>query len=109
LATLKTENKIKPNFAPVYAAAMYPGLAQIFNRHGYALAVHGSLARDFDLIAVPWADKISNVATVLDEVTAIYAVRVIGEPTKKNHGRVAYTLSCGFGECALDLSFIPSR
>ena len=102
---VKTVEQLKPNFGPVYAAAMYPGLAEIFHKHGFALAVHGSLARDLDLIAVPWADSVSCAETVLDDVTTKYAVRVIGWE-KKNHGRRAYTLSCGFGECAIDLSFL---
>lgn len=105
---MKTSEQLKPNFGPVYAAAMYPGLAAIFHLHGYALAVHGSLARDLDLIAVPWTAKNSDIETVLKEVTTTYAVKLIGQPQTMNHGRVAYTLSCGFGECAIDLSFIPS-
>ena len=103
---MKEVGTIKPNFGPVYTAAMYPGLAAIFHQHGYALAVHGSLARDLDLIAIPWAEVVSEPADVLTDVTTEYAVRLIGEPTQKNHGRVAYTLSCGFGECSIDLSFV---
>jgi len=89
---------------------MYPGLAGIFHRHGYALAVHGSLARDFDLIAVPWSEIVSDAESVLKEVTSVYALRVIDAPNRvgiKNHGRIAYTISCGFGECSIDLSFLP--
>jgi len=99
----------KPNYAPVYAAAMYPELAGIFNRHGYALAVHGSLARDFDLIAVPWGENpaaVSTPAVVLKEVTTTFAVSLIGLPERKKYGRLAYTISVGWGECAIDLSFI---
>jgi hypothetical protein len=48
------------NYAPIYAAALYPELSEIARSHGYALAVHGSLARDFDLICVPWAVQISE-------------------------------------------------
>lgn len=105
---MKTAEELKPNFAPVYASAMYPDLAKIFHKHGYALAVHGSLARDLDLVAVPWADKISNHGEVLDEITKEFAVRVIGEPGQKNWGRVAYTISCGWGECSFDISFFPA-
>lgn len=36
------------NFGPVYAC-IYPGLAEVTRAHGYALAAHGSMARDFDL------------------------------------------------------------
>jgi len=105
---MKTPDQIKPNCGPVYAAAMYPDLAAIFQRHGYALAVHGSLARDFDLIAVAWADKVSSPTAVLDAVMEQFAVTLSPDsPNVRNHGRAAYTLICGFGECRMDLSFLP--
>ncbi len=106
---MKTAEEIKPNFAPVYAAALYPGLAKIFVSHGYALAVHGSLARDFDLIAIPWAEKVSSIENVLKDMMTEYAVWILeGDPEIKSHGRIAYTLAVGFGECAIDLSFFPT-
>lgn len=37
------------NHAPIYAACLYPELAESFRTKGWALAVHGSLARDFEL------------------------------------------------------------
>lgn len=105
---MKTKDQLKPNFGPAYAAAMYPGLAAIFHRHGYALACHGSLARDFDLIAVPWTETVSDHATVLKDVTTEYALCLTDDGEIKNHGRRAYKLYCGFGECAIDLSFVPN-
>lgn len=105
---MKTVDQLKPNYAPVYAAALYPELAPLFHRHGYALAVHGSMARDFDLIAVPWADNVSTPTAVLSEVTKTFAVRIIGdEPQQRRHGRICYTISVGHGVCAIDLSFLP--
>jgi len=103
---MKVTDQIKPSFAPVYAAAMYPDLCSIFQSHGFALAVHGSLARDFDLIAVPWVDKTSTPDEVLCDVLKKFAVTLVGQPEKKPHGRISYTLSVGFGECACDLSFV---
>lgn len=106
---LKAE-KPKPHYAPVYAAALYPDLATIAREHGYALAVHGSLARDFDLIAVPWVDNPSEPATVLDDITSKFAIRLITPKDKGNdkpHGRQAFTISIGHGDCALDISFMP--
>jgi hypothetical protein len=104
---MKTPDQIKPNHGPVYAAAIYPDLAAIFQRHGYALAVHGSVARDFDIIAVPWAEKISTPKEVLDAVLETFAITIsVDSPVVKNHGRSAYTLICGFGNCQMDLSFI---
>lgn len=103
---MKTKDQLKPNYGPAYAAAMYPDLAAIFHRHGYALACHGSLARDFDLIAVPWSETVSKAEDVLKDVTSELALTLCGEPEQKKHGRIAYTLACGFGECAIDLSFL---
>jgi hypothetical protein len=102
---MKPAEKLKPNYGPVYCA-MYPALAKICQKHGYALAVHGSLARDFDLIAVPWAEEISTKEEVLKEITTVFAINVVGTPEKRNHGRVAYTISVGWGECAMDFSFL---
>lgn len=102
---MKSKEQLKPNFGPPYTAALYPGLAAICHQHGYALAVHGSLARDLDLIAVPWAETVSHRDEVIKAITTEFALRLAGEPEWRNHGRIAYTLSCGFGECAVDLSF----
>jgi hypothetical protein len=97
----------EPNYAPSYCA-MYPELARIARRHGYALAIHGTLGRDMDLICVPWADVVAEPRAVLDEITSTFALRLVGgEPTQKNHGRLAYTISIAWGECAIDMSFLP--
>lgn len=98
--------KPKPSYAPVYAA-LYPELAEIFRKHGYALAIHGSLQRDFDLIAIPWTENPSEAKTIIDEITTTFDINLIGEGTKKLHGRTAWTISIGFGNCAIDLSFMP--
>jgi len=102
---MKSAKEIKPNYAPVYASAMYPDLARLFIDNGYALSVHGSLARDFDLIAFPWSYKLTSRRTMLKKITKMFAVKIIGRPEKKPYGRLSYTISVGFGECAFDLSF----
>lgn len=96
-----------PNYGAVYAAAMYPDLAEIARKHGYALAAHGSLARDFDLIAIPWIESAGDHQAVLDEILSTYAVTLLGTGTEKPHGRIGYTLLCGWGSCSIDLQFMP--
>lgn len=101
---------MKPaNRAAVYAAALYPDLAMIAREHGYALAVHGSLARDFDLIAVPWRekDKVSEPKVVVKAMKSRFAIKEIGEPDVTHHGRMRFTLSVGFSDSFVDLSFMP--
>ena len=100
-------NKPEPHYGPVYAAATYPELAQIARSHGYALAVHGSLARDLDIIAIPWVENADEPQAVIDDILEKFAVNLIGEIGHKPHGRIAYTLSIGWGHCAIDIQFVP--
>ena len=99
-----------PNNGPFYAAGLYPKLAKVFREHGYSLAVHGSLACDFDLIAVPWTESAGAPQDVIDECLKKFAFEKIpgqGKPTPKPHSRLAYKLHLSFGDCALDISFTP--
>lgn len=98
---------MKPaNFAPAYAA-MYPALAEIAREHGYALAVHGSMARDFDVVCIPWVDAPSDPADVVAAMCKTFAITPVGEPETRQHGRLIFTLLVKFGNCFLDLSFMP--
>lgn len=95
-----------PNYAPVYCA-IYPDLAEIARKHGYAMAIHGSLAKDFDLICVPWTNTASLPQDVVDEIVKSFAIKQINGWTCREHNRMVTTLSIAFGECYIDLSFTP--
>lgn len=97
----------EPNYAPVYAC-LYPGLAQVARDHGYALAVHGTLGRDFDLICVPWVANPKGAQATVDAMCEAFAIYQSGAPEVREHGRLVYTICLQFGECFLDLSFTPS-
>lgn len=95
------------NYAPVYCA-LYPELAEIARRHGYALAIHGSLGRDMDLVCIPWIEAPSDPEEVVNDIVAKFALRRHQKDwVVKEHGRRAYILNIAFGECAIDLSFMP--
>ena len=92
--------------------AILPAVREAARFKGYAVAVHGSLKRDIDLIAIAWTDEAVPAAEVVAAVKgAIGGVLgnciTIGEPGQKPHGRIAFTLiHPGFaGE--IDLSVIP--
>jgi hypothetical protein len=82
--------------------------------HGYAVAVHGSLKRDIDLVAIAWTDQAVRpdelVASLMGAISGVLGncLKISG-PSPKPHGRVAYTLvHPGFaGE--IDLSVIPPK
>jgi len=109
-----------PARAAAYVA-LYPMLLQIAKDHGYALAVHGSLHRDFDLIAVPWIESASDAQTLIRAMRQ--KTRTVTQhensdrkwhkdcnPTSKAHGRVAYSLhvtNSGMYGGYLDISVMP--
>ena len=79
--------------------------------HGYCIAVHGSLLRDIDLVAVPWADKVAKPAVLHDSIfklcRALYP-RAYTHPSseKKPHRRLAWVINLGVGGTYIDLSVI---
>ena len=99
-------------------------LRHVAQRCGYALAQHGSLGFDIDLIAVPWRDSAVNAAHLVEEIRKaaeiIIGLCVIREcdkaighaPEKKPCGRLAWSLYLVPDDPAflgpyLDLSVFP--
>lgn len=86
---------------------------------GYALAVHGSLARDIDLLAVPWTeDAVPARALVIAVHNCLK--RTLDNPHylhhpchhlrheyQKPHGRRAWTFMLCFEGVYIDLSVVP--
>lgn len=102
-----------PTFAPAYAV-FFPMLAEVAQDCGYALAIHGSLQSDFDLLASPWTDDAVSdnelMQAIADYVgiamSTIYgSTKVIG-PESKPHGRKAWAIIMGNG-AYIDLSVMP--
>lgn len=68
--------------------------------HGYALATHGTLVRDLDLLAVPWIESASGhrklaaaIAEALGEPGCAESIRDgHTDPTRRAHGRRAYAI-----------------
>lgn len=74
---------------------------------GYAVGVHGSLKRDFDLIAAPWTPEAVGNAELVDHLCAGLNATRVGGPTHKPHGRVAVTLQIDGWFKPIDLSIMP--
>lgn len=94
------------SYAPMYCA-LYPRLAEISRQHGYALAVHGTLQRDMDLTCIPWTESPSDPDVVIKSMTEEFSLRTVGDPDVTLHGRQRWTITVGFGECFIDISFMP--
>lgn len=108
-----------PAGAAAYVA-LYPMLSQVANDYGYCLAVHGSLHRDFDIVAIPWvaeaAEPVELIRAIKKATMAVTSHEEVDHlhpdcsPSSKPHGRTAYSLhftNNGMYGGYLDISFMP--
>lgn len=89
---------------------------------GYAVGLHGTLGRDFDLIAVPWVEDAKPAAELAEAIRALVggyiAVREVGDDgmSLRPHDRMSWSIHFPYdqeifkaaGGCAyIDLSVMP--
>ena len=114
------ETKASANGRAAFYALTMGALIAVARAHGYALAVHGSCARDFDLVAVPWTEEATDALTLVralkDATGAVTNTADSDEllpdcnPHERPHGRVAYSLHFtdhGGAFAYIDLSVMP--
>lgn len=101
----------EPTFAAAYAA-FYPVLAELSRENGYALAIHGSVVTDFDLIAIPWTKNATSMDTLITTISNYACMfshdkrEVLIGPEEKEHGRKAWSICMGNG-AVIDFSIMP--
>ena len=101
--------------APWYVMA-YTRLDRIAIRHGYALALHGSMTRDLDLIAVPWTEDADPPEKLLKAIRLFITKGASDKilykmplPQARPHGRMGYAFPIGHDGHYLDISIMPRR
>jgi hypothetical protein len=99
-------------------AEVLPDILETAREHGYAVALHGSVARDIDLVAVPWVDHASSAEEVAESIRQA-AEKLTGmafvaphelnvTPKKMPHGRLCWSFHLGSG-VYIDLSVMPKE
>lgn len=102
------------NFNPAIYTTYFGDLSKIANNNGYALALHGSLLNDMDLIAVPWVENPSTHKKLITEIvnlikTSHEVKHILKTSGKKPHGRISYTIMLGGKHEYIDLSITPTK
>ena len=103
-----------PEAMPVACLAFLPRIVKVAQDHGYALTVHGTLARDFDFVAVPWTDKAAPAEDLVEAIRVKVGGFLVGprqgdldrDPKHLPHGRLAWSIHLGGGPY-IDLSVMP--
>lgn len=75
---------------------------------GYAVALHGSMKRDCDLVAVPWVDNASPWGELVHDLCMALDARVVGGKEIKPNGRIAFSLQINGYYKLIDLSIIAN-
>lgn len=96
-------------------AQLLPKIREAGKTLGYAIAIHGSMSRDLDLLAAPWIEN-AQPAEALVEVIAdavrgfvigdVTARGTVDQPTIQPHGRRSWNI-CWGGNPMIDLSVMP--
>ena len=84
---------------------------------GYAVAIHGTMTRDLDLLAVPWVKEAVEPIALVKAVADAVGGYIIGDrtdergyisehPTEQPHGRKSWNI-CWGGKVFIDLSVMP--
>lgn len=112
----------EPSRAVTYSF-VYPILASLAREKGYSLALHGSMQRDLDLIAIPWVEEACSAVELMEHMAQQIGIfkycdgikeyahdlrDAITEPTKKPHGRVSWAIQLRNG-FYIDLSVMPRQ
>lgn len=106
---------------PQFYAACFGDLQEIAREMGYNLLLHGSLNRDFDLVAVPWIEKPSTHLELMNEISYYFNgerldnINWFAPGRPKPGGRMCYVLNVyrwntdftKDSEYYIDISFTP--
>lgn len=110
---------VKANMCQEFYGALIEALKYVSYRCGYALAVHGSLKRDIDLIACPWRDTAVSPDYLIKEIQKTTKAIIgearpkFGEKTLKGElkhcGRIAWCIYLTHDDSNpyLDISVMP--
>lgn len=118
---------------PPFYAVIYQKLCRVALRRGWALAIHGTVQRDLDLVLIPWTEDADSVDHVVEDirlfVEGTYTDKArkraekkrLGDATRpkyglahfyateKPHGRKVISIYIGYSAYYLDISIMPTQ
>lgn len=106
---MKNREAVTCNGRSAFYACMWNDIRQCAMDNGWAVALHGSLNSDMDIMAMPWVENavtfselINKIAELFDgnDIALIYSIHY-----DKPHNRAVATIPI-FGDFYLDISAI---
>jgi hypothetical protein len=106
---MKNREAVTTNGRAVFYAAMWNDLRQAAMDKGWALGLHGSLASDMDIMAMPWVENACSPIKMIVELRRCFdkPKEIKITETLKPNNRLVYTLSI-WADFYLDINVIKS-
>lgn len=98
------------NGRPAFYAAMWDDIRNCAMDKGWAVALHGSLSSDMDIMAMPWTDGAAPFPKVVESIAELFDGNTLAECFKiayneKTHNRIVATVPI-WADFYLDISAI---
>jgi len=108
---MRSEEAEAPKSRAVFYSILWPSMRKAAIDIGWALALHGSLENDMDIMGMPWTENCKphqELAKVISDCLGdtIWREHHLTPHFTKPHGRIVYTLSIG-SSWHVDLSVMP--
>ncbi len=108
----KDRQAVTTNGRAAFYAAMWPDLRAAALSKGWALGIHGSLASDMDIMAMPWTDDAVPVEELIDALWNCFEGMNMPQDMQKPYkgkpfGRLVYTIPV-WADFYIDLSIMSS-
>ena len=106
----KDRYAVTANGRPAFYAAMWDDIRECAMDHGWAVALHGSLASDMDIMAMPWMEDASTFEQLVESIAGLFAENENAQEyfiayNEKPRNRIVAIIPI-FGDFYLDLSAI---
>ena len=108
----KSREAVTCNGRPAFYASMYEDIRRCALDYGWAVALHGSLVSDMDIMAMPWTETATSFERLIQKIVKLFDGNSLSELysisyNEKPHGRVVATIPI-WGDFYLDISTIKA-
>ena len=109
----KNRYAVTCNGRPAFYASMYEDIREEAMCLGWAVALHGSLNSDMDIMAMPWKENAVKFETLVSAISGLFEDNELAgqysvDYKSKPHGRVVATIPI-WEDFYLDISTIDAR
>lgn len=106
----KNRNAVTCNGRASFYACMWEDIRNCAMDNGWAVAIHGSLNSDMDIMAMPWVEEAVSFEELIDKISKLFSGNAMSEQyvltyDEKAHNRVVATIPI-WADFYLDISTI---